>query len=329
MKMNGLSHRGEWPRHAAVPEGDRSCPSLPSCVPKHADPVAASAGVVSESEHESLRADIRPSDHHARPDPLPPRWSGEAAGAGRGGRSVRRLSRQAPESGRAEITNALSGLDSGTAVALRRAFSQYFQPRTPPSSCTAPASCVPLRRRTTPLHDLMQLAGRGVPREARAEVRRPLELLECGRCPAAHPYIVAPVGAECTGQRAGSRRQHRVQQADSAAGLPRTDDGSIAGLVDLLWQTDEIRPASPRSRTRRARSAGTWSSCAHTVPSSSACSSAATCRRFTRPGRRAPLVLGSWVGGDRDGNPSSPRRHPSGHRVERSRPARSLHRSTS
>ena len=76
--------------------------------PQPADPVAASAGVVSESEHESLRADIRrlttmlgrTLSHHGGPELL------ELV------EEVRRLSRQAPESGGAEITNALSGLDS-------------------------------------------------------------------------------------------------------------------------------------------------------------------------------------------------------------------------
>ena len=87
------------------------------------DSVAASTGVVSESEHQSLRADIRRLStmlgqalaHHGGPELL------ELV------EKVRRLSRHSPESGRAEITNALSGLDSGTVVALSRAFSLYFQ----------------------------------------------------------------------------------------------------------------------------------------------------------------------------------------------------------
>ena len=95
MKMNGPSHRGEWPHHAAVPEGDRSCPSLPSCVPQPADPVAASAGVVSESEHDALRADIRRLStllgqtiaQHGGPDLL--EWWSGAQGIPRGDRDRR------------------------------------------------------------------------------------------------------------------------------------------------------------------------------------------------------------------------------------------------
>ena len=61
--------------------------------PEHADPVAASAGVVSESEHESLRADIRRLTtmlgrtlaHHGGPELL------EQV------ERIRRLSREAPQ----------------------------------------------------------------------------------------------------------------------------------------------------------------------------------------------------------------------------------------
>ena len=86
-------------------------------------PVATHTGVISESEHEMLRADIR------RLSTL----LGEAL-ARHGGsellelvEQVRRLSRTSPDTGGAEIMTLLSGLDTGTAVALTRAFSQYFQ----------------------------------------------------------------------------------------------------------------------------------------------------------------------------------------------------------
>ncbi|MCA1673257.1 MAG: phosphoenolpyruvate carboxylase, partial [Actinobacteria bacterium] len=87
------------------------------------DSVATHAGVVSESEHGALRADIRRLStllgqtlaHHGGPELL------ELV------EKVRRLSREAPEGGGAQITALLSGLDAGTAVALTRAFSQYFQ----------------------------------------------------------------------------------------------------------------------------------------------------------------------------------------------------------
>src|SRR3954464_14814876 len=86
--------------------------------------VAAHAGVISASGHEALRADIRRLStmlgqtlaHHGGPELL------ELV------ERVRRLSRSAVQAGDdAEITALLRGLDTGTAVSLVRAFSQYFQ----------------------------------------------------------------------------------------------------------------------------------------------------------------------------------------------------------
>ena len=88
--------------------------------------VAAHAGVSSASGYDALRADIRRLStllgqtlvHHGGPELL------ELV------EQVRRLSRSAvagDEGGDAEVTRLLAGLDTGTAVALTRAFSQYFQ----------------------------------------------------------------------------------------------------------------------------------------------------------------------------------------------------------
>src|SRR5437868_2786812 len=87
------------------------------------DSIAAHAGVVSESQHQALRADIR----------LLSTLLGETL-IRQGGEEllklveqVRGLARVAPQDGSAEIRSLLSALDIGTAVQLARTFSTYFQ----------------------------------------------------------------------------------------------------------------------------------------------------------------------------------------------------------
>ncbi len=258
--------------------------------PEHADPVAASAGVVSESEHESLRADIRRLTtmlgrtlaHHGGPELL------ELV------EQVRRLSRQAPESGGAEITNALSGLDSGTAVALSRAFSQYFQLANTAEQLHRSRELRSLRPADhRPLRDLMQRLAEAFPGEARAEVQAALELLELRPVFTAHPTE--------SSRQSVLRVLRRVGEAlDRGA-----DDEELAGLVDLLWQTDEIRPGKPTVADEASAIGWYLEQLArNTVPQLvGEFEREARAVGFTVPDDARPLVLGSWVGGDRDGNP--------------------------
>ena len=258
--------------------------------PEHADPVAASAGVVSESEHESLRADIRRLTtmlgrtlaHHGGPELL------ELV------EQVRRLSRQAPESGGAEITNALSGLDSGTAVALSRAFSQYFQLANTAEQLHRSRELRSLRPADhRPLRELMQRLAEAFPGEARAEVQAALELLELRPVFTAHPTE--------SSRQSVLRVLRRVGEA-----LDRgVDDEELAGLVDLLWQTDEIRPGKPTVADEASAIGWYLEQLArNTVPQLvGEFEREARAVGFTVPDDARPLVLGSWVGGDRDGNP--------------------------
>jgi phosphoenolpyruvate carboxylase len=90
---------------------------------KRLDSGAAHAGVVSEAQHQALRADIR----------LLSTLLGETL-VRQGGEEllklveqVRGLARATLVEGSVEIRSLLSTLDVGTAVALARAFSTYFQ----------------------------------------------------------------------------------------------------------------------------------------------------------------------------------------------------------
>ncbi|MDT0348041.1 phosphoenolpyruvate carboxylase [Pseudonocardia charpentierae] len=254
------------------------------------DSVAASAGVVSESEHQSLRADIRRLStmlgqalaHHGGPELL------ELV------EEVRRLSRKAPESGGAEITHLLAGLDTGTAVALTRAFSQYFQLANTAEQLHRSRELRTLRPpERRPLRMLMQRLADDFPGEARAEVQAALEKLELRPVFTAHPTE--------SSRQSVLRVLRRVGDAlDRGA-----DDEEVAALVDLLWQTDEIRPGKP-TVADEANAIGWYLEqlARTTVPELvGEYEREVRAAGFTVPDDSHPVVLGSWVGGDRDGNP--------------------------
>ena len=196
---------------------------------------------------------------------------------------VRRLSRQAPESGGAEITNLLSGLDSGTAVALSRAFSQYFQLANTAEQLHRSRELRSLRPADhRPLRDLMQRLAEEFPGEARAEVQAALELLELRPVFTAHPTE--------SSRQSVLRVLRRVGEALDAG---RTTTRSPRSSTSCGRPTRSGR-ASRRSRTRRARSAGTWSSWRATrCPSSSASSSA----RRAPSGSPSRTTPGHWCWG--------------------------------
>ncbi|HSL07299.1 MAG TPA: phosphoenolpyruvate carboxylase, partial [Pseudonocardiaceae bacterium] len=259
---------------------------------KRLDSVAAHAGVVSESQHHALRADIR----------LLSTLLGHTL-VRQGGEElfklveqVRVLARVALPGCSAEIRSLLSTLDVGTAVQLARAFSIYFQltnvaeqlHRSRERRAQAGGRCGPLRA-------VVDRLAREVDR---AEVESVLARMELRPVFTAHPTEV-------------SRRSVRdiLRQVADVLDQDLPEEQShrrLARLVDLLWQTDEIRPGQPtvldeaRAVAYYLEQLGT-----HVVPDlledlENELAHAA----FTLPPRSRPVVLGCWVGGDRDGNPN-------------------------
>ncbi|MBL8927107.1 MAG: phosphoenolpyruvate carboxylase [Pseudonocardia sp.] len=207
---------------------------------------------------------------------------------------VRGLSRQAAGSGGAEITNLLCGLDTGTAVALSRAFSQYFQLANTAEQLHRSRELRTVRPpEHRPLRDLMQRLAAEFPGEARTEVHNALEGLELRPVFTAHPTE--------SSRQSVLRVLRRVGEAlDRGA-----DDDEVGALVDLLWQTDEIRPGKPMV-SDEANAVGWYLEqlARNTVPQLvGEFEHEARAAGFTVPDGARPLVLGSWVGGDRDGNP--------------------------
>ena len=116
---------------------------------------------------------------------------------------------------------------------------------------------------------------------------------------------VDPVQAARGRRRAGRRGRPPPRSTAPADDAPRVDR-RLAELIDLLWQTDELRLDRPdptdearnavyylRRPVRRRRAAGARR------PGRDA----ARARRGDRRRPPRPLTFGTWIGGDRDGNP--------------------------
>jgi phosphoenolpyruvate carboxylase len=254
--------------------------------------MAAQTGVISESQYQALRADIR----------LLSTLLGDTL-IRHGGEEllklveqVRRLAKGTPREGSAEIRSLLATLDVGTAVQLARAFSTYFQ----------------LANVAEQLHRTREqrayLGGRGGPLRAvldrlvqdvdRADVQAVLARMQLRPVLTAHPTEASRAAVQ------GILRQVAdvLDQNLSEDQVQRR----LAPLVDLLWQTDEIRPGKPtvldeaRSVTYYLEQLGT-----RAVPQLlEDFEDELTRAGFVLPPESRPLVLGCWVGGDRDGNPN-------------------------
>jgi phosphoenolpyruvate carboxylase len=258
---------------------------------KRLDSMAAQAGVISESQHQALRADIR----------LLSTLLGETL-VRHGGKEllelveqVRALARAALQDGSTEIRSLLSTLDVGTAVQLARAFSAYFQLANVAEQLhRSREQRAQVGGRYGPLRAVVKQLARDADR---AEVENVLGRMQLRPVFTAHPTEASRASVQSI-----LRRVADVLDQD----LPEEQlQRRLARLVDLLWQTDEIRPGKPtvldeaRAVAYYLERLGT-----HAVPDlledfEDELGRAA----FTLPPRSRPVVLGCWVGGDRDGNP--------------------------
>ncbi|MBZ5736833.1 phosphoenolpyruvate carboxylase [Nocardioides mangrovi] len=215
---------------------------------------------------------------------------------------VRRLARQPDDT---DLHALLAEVDEDTAVVLARAFTAYFQ----------------LVNTTEQLHRWRELlAAEEGPLEAttariaaaledgslsREDLTRILGDIEYRPVFTAHPTEAS--------RRTVLRLLRKVAETVDAAEDPRrdaaataADERRLAELVDLLWQTDELRVVRPEP-SDEARTAVYYlrSLASEVVPG--------LLQELDRqlaglgvelPATARPLRFGTWAGGDRDGNPN-------------------------
>ncbi len=262
------------------------------------DAASFGGGLSSDAEHTALRASVRQLTT----------LLGEALTRHEGAEllelveTVRGLARQPDD---AELRQVLDGIDPATAVVLARAFTAYFQ----------------LVNTTEQLHRWQELTAEGqgplagtIDRISAALDDGSLsrELLETvlGRVEYRPVFTAHPTEAS---RRSVLRLLRKVAETVRTMEDPRrpasqvqADERRLAELVDLVWQTDELRVVRPEPSDEARTAVYYLRSIANEVVPGLL---AELDRQLARidvalPATARPLRFGTWAGGDRDGNPN-------------------------
>jgi phosphoenolpyruvate carboxylase len=220
---------------------------------------------------------------------------------------VRTLSRDTRDSSSpstaADLGQVLSGLDLPTATVLVRAFSTYFHLANLAEQAHRADERTQLAEDEGPLSlavDEIQKAGL-----SKEEVARLLGRLELRLVLTAHP-------TEAVRQSILTKRRRITELLEQRSNPRATEDDrwraerEIAEVVDLIWQTDELRRERP-TPAEEARSVVFYLNelFGGAMPELLDDLAAHLGRLgIALPPRARPVRFGTWVGGDRDGNPS-------------------------
>ncbi|MDQ1630100.1 MAG: phosphoenolpyruvate carboxylase [Frankiaceae bacterium] len=253
------------------------------------DPVEAHAGVVTEAGHSNMRADIRKLGTIL----------GETIAQQEGQdlldlvERVRRLARTDDSS----LPRLLDELDFGQAMQLARAFSMFFQLANVAEQFHRARELANRRRDVaSPLGEVFdRIAAAEIPA---GEVTGMLARTELRPVFTAHPTEAS--------RQSVLRSLRRVAELLGGDLPEQVRDRQLREVVELLWLTDEIRPGKP-SVTDEARNIVYYLDqlSRRTLPGLFD-DLADEARRVgaEAPLMSVPLRFGSWVGGDRDGNPN-------------------------
>ncbi len=263
------------------------------------DPVTSWDPVGTEEHHASLRRDVR----------LVGRLLGEAIERQEGPdllelveqvRAASKLERNAP----AGLAAMLRGVDHATALRLARAFAAYFQLANVTEQVHRTAALERIRREERNwLHGAIgRIAEHRLPS---AQVAETLERLELRPVFTAHPTESAR--RSVLAKVLEVARLLFALDAEPPPAEQRRLVGRLSELIELLWQTSELRARRPRPVDEAQNVLYYLGQLAdHAVPMLLEDVDAELRERLglQLPFGVSPLRFGSWVGGDRDGNPS-------------------------
>ncbi len=202
-----------------------------------------------------------------------------------------------------QLDELLSGLDLATATLLVRAFSAYFHLANIAEQVHRADERTQLATEEGPLAEAIdEIAAAGLPL---GEVEGLLDRLELRLVLTAHP-------TEAVRQSILAKRR-RIAEVLERRSNPRAteddrrrDEREIAEIVDLIWQTDELRRTKP-TPAEEARSVVFYLDDLFGAVLPDLLDDLAS--HLARLGielapRARPIRFGTWVGGDRDGNPN-------------------------
>jgi phosphoenolpyruvate carboxylase len=216
---------------------------------------------------------------------------------------VRREARRSPEATAA----LLDAVDLPTAIRLARAFSTYFHL----------ANVTEQVHRARELHAARRGADDPLTAAARriagavgsGELDREEVAAAVGRVSARPVFTAHPTEAARRSVLLKLRGIADLLDRAQAEGTDLADprvERRAAELVDLLWQTDELRLERPEVLDEARNALYYLDDLAPGLPARCSRTSrppSADGRRRACPAGRVPLTFGSWIGGDRDGNP--------------------------
>jgi phosphoenolpyruvate carboxylase len=253
-----------------------------------ADPASAASAVKSEQAHAELRADIRGLG----------RLLGDALREQEGEELYQLVERVRhgvrSAEGRADVAALLSGLDGRTAALLARAFSTFFQLANLAEQVHRGRG-LDARRQAghAPVVETARRLAAGEPED----LERVLRQLELRPVFTAHPTEAS--------RQSVLRTLRRVADLLDAPAVPDVRERRLRELVDLLWQTDELRPGKPQVQDEGRAVVYYLDQLARDVLPDllDDLGQALQSIGIELPDTARPLRFGSWVGGDRDGNP--------------------------
>lgn len=254
--------------------------------------------MAAEMETESLRADIRLLGSLLG-ETLVRQVDAELYGLVERVRELSRLGREV--AGTDGMANLLGQADLPTTILLARAFSAYFHLANTAEQVHRAAALD--RQRAEQGSAIQQMARRvNADPEAGADLQDLLGRIELRPVFTAHPTEVARRSVLTKLCRVGELLERRSRSASSEHAAI---DERLAEIVDMLWQTDELRRERPTPVEEAGTIAYYLDDLARSVVPEVVDRFVGEMRRLGAevPMDATPVRFGTWVGGDRDGNP--------------------------